>query len=118
MKADIWAIASMNEKAWNRIVADWKKDRNNYISELCGEFNECADQVLIETAWPRDDGVFLLKEAGDCVEIAKKQLHPQMHKYLDQAVDQYGKSHVDEVAVLIKAIAEDCRKHQPNEAEQ
>ena len=89
-------------RAFKRISANWRKDRDNYIHQLQAGAAGFADHVMVITSWMPDDGLFLLKEPGEPVADAKLQLHEQMHKHLDEVVEIFGDEDVYESSVLIR----------------
>jgi len=102
MKTIEIGLKAKSEKEFRRISTLWIEQRKDYLSNISAGVSEHFDQVVIETAWGPDDGLLLLKEAGEGIEESKKNLDAKKRKYLDIASTIHGTQTVIESAVVIR----------------
>jgi hypothetical protein len=105
VQPEICILIGIKESAYDRIVETWKKDKEEHINKLCPEtLCSISPNVMVIHDWPSGDGILLLKSWDESIDEALKILHPQHHKFIDDAIQEHGIDKVRDSRIYLKAI--------------
>jgi hypothetical protein len=93
------ALNEKSKKGRATLEAGWNEDRKRYEESLRNpQLEQFVDFSVIVHEWPENK--LLLKEQGQTIAQAFKQLHKNSHPLLQAAIDIYGENTVSANTVI------------------